>query len=136
MTKPRLKMIAEIDEDKGPRLSPESFDHQSARAIAQEICNALVGAYQSRQDSRPETLCLALASSLETLLDGIEKEGVSVSTMRLALAKMLIECGEGTVELSDPAPRSADAEQDAVLAEAIDRIDPDELMVPSDATIH
>ncbi|MCI4660381.1 MAG: hypothetical protein MRY63_00985 [Neomegalonema sp.] len=116
---PRLTMIAQITEAQGPRLQPGSFDQPTARAIAQELCDALVATYERYDDSRPETLCLSVASALETLLNGIEQEGVSTTAMRVALAKMLIECGEGSVELQDLPPALDPSESPQALADAL-----------------
>jgi hypothetical protein len=95
----RITLRAEISTADGRSLDPKRHDSEAARAIATELCEALTEAYAAQDAARPETLAIAVQTVLETLLSGIEKEGVDTTTMRVALANSVLSNGRATVSI-------------------------------------
>ena len=95
----RITLRAEISTADGRSLDPKKHDGAAAREIATELCEALTQAYAAQEAARPETLAIAVQTVLETLLSGIEKEGVDTTTMRVALANSVLSNGRATVSI-------------------------------------
>lgn len=95
----RITLRAEVSTLDGRSLDPQKHDSEAARDIATHMCEALTQAYAARDAARPETLAIAVQTVLETLLSGIEKEGVDTTTMRVALANSVLSNGRATVKI-------------------------------------
>lgn len=103
----KITIQAEITGSDGRSLDPQQHDVDVARAIATELCNALASSYEKQDTARPETLAIAVQTVLETLLSGIEREGVNCASMRVALANSMLANGNATVTIEvdgEPAP--------------------------------
>lgn len=99
ITAETITLRAEIDNDQGRALDPQAHDPSAARGIATDLCNALTQAYTKHDGVRPETLAVAVQTVLETLLSGVEREGVHASGMRVALANSLLVNGDARVQI-------------------------------------
>lgn len=95
----RITLRAELSTAEGRSLDPQKHDGEAAREIATELCDALTKAYAAQEAARPETLAIAVQTVLETLLSGIEREGVDTTTMRVALANSVLANGRATVSI-------------------------------------
>ncbi len=95
----RISLKAEVTTADGRSLDPQKHDSDAAREIAAELCEALTQAYAAQDAVRPETLAISVQTVLETLLSGIEKEGVDTTTMRVALANSVLSNGRATVKI-------------------------------------
>lgn len=95
----RITMKAEITGGGDRALDPQRHQSDISRDIAVDLCGALSKAYGKHEQVRPETLAVAVQTVLETLLSGIEREGVNAATMRVALANSLLVNGQGSVEI-------------------------------------
>lgn len=95
----RITLRAEITGAEGRALDPQSHDTETAREIAVSLCTALTDAYAKHEKVRPETLAVAVQTVLETLLSGIEREGVDGASMRVALANSLLVNGDASVQI-------------------------------------
>ncbi len=96
----RITLKAEIVGSDGKALDPQSHDAAIAREIAVDLCAALSDAYAKHEKVRPETLAVAVQTVLETLISGIEREGVDAASMRVALANSLLVNGDAQVEIN------------------------------------
>ncbi len=96
----KITLTAEIVSAEGRALDPQNHDDSVARDIARELCDAMVECYGRRQDVGPETLAIAAQTMLETLMSGIEREGVDCASMRVALANSLLVNGQAQVEIA------------------------------------
>lgn len=103
----KITLSAEIEGAEGRALDPQNHDTEIARTIATDLCNALAEAYNKHETVRPETLAIAVQTVLETLLSGIEREGVDAASMRVALANSMLVNGKAVVKIQvdgKPAP--------------------------------
>lgn len=107
-TAERIALKAEVESAVGRALDPQRHESDDARMIASELCNALTDVYADHGSVRPETLAIAVQTVLETLLSGIEREGVDTVAMRVALANSLLSNGGAEVSI-DIAPTEAPA---------------------------
>ncbi|MCI4663319.1 MAG: hypothetical protein MRY74_01235 [Neomegalonema sp.] len=94
-----IKMKAQIVGSDERALDPQNHDSEMAREIAKELCDAMTKSYGERDDVRPETLAIAAQTVIETLMSGIEREGVNCASMRVALANSLLVNGDAKVEI-------------------------------------
>lgn len=95
----RITLRAEMATGIGRSLDPQKHDSDAARVIATDLCDALTDAYAKQDGARPETLAIAVQTVIETLLSGIEREGVDTTTMRVALANSVLSNGRATVSI-------------------------------------
>lgn len=95
----RITLRAEITGGGDKALDPQRHESDVAREIAVDLCGALSNAYGKHEKVRPETLAVAVQTVLETLLSGIEREGVNAASMRVALANSLLVNGQAAVEI-------------------------------------
>ena len=107
----RISIRAEVTTADGRSLDPQKHDSEAAREIAAELCEALTGAYAAQDAVRPETLAISVQTVLETLLSGIEKEGVDTTTMRVALANSVLSNGRATVKIDVSGEPMTETEQ-------------------------
>ena len=99
MSTEKITLKAEITSTNGRALDPQNHDSNVAREIARELCDTMTKSYAGRDDVRPETLAIAAQTVIETLMSGIEREGVDCASMRVALANSLLVNGSATVEI-------------------------------------
>lgn len=99
MSDNRITLHAEIEEKAGPALDPQRHDPGAARTLAVELCQVLTGAMSEEREHSPETMAVAVQTALETLISECERNGLSGSGMRIALAKSLLENGSAYVRL-------------------------------------
>lgn len=95
-----ITLKAEIKGSEGRALDPQTHDAEIAREIAVDLCGALSDTYGKHEKVRPETLAVAVQTVLETLISGIEREGVDAASMRVALANSLLVNGDASVEIN------------------------------------
>ena len=94
-----LNSSAEIAGATSRALDPLRYDADAARLIAKDLCEALTDSYDRRGAVRPETLAVAVQTVLETLLCGVEREGVDAASMRVALANSMLVNGRAEVRI-------------------------------------
>lgn len=99
MTDNKITLHAEIDDASGPSLDPQRHDPGAARTLALELCQVLTGAMAADREHSPETMAVAVQTALETLISECERNGLSGASMRVALAKSLLENGKAYVRL-------------------------------------
>lgn len=99
MTSEKITLKAEIVSVNTRALDPQNHDNEAARDIATKLCRALTAAYGEHDGVRPETLAVAVQTVLETLISGIEREGVNAASMRVALANSLLVNGDADVKI-------------------------------------
>ena len=95
----KITLNAQIVGADGRALDPQNHDSDTARKIATDLCSALAEAYGKHETVRPETLAIAVQTVLETLLSGIEREGVDAASMRVALANSVLVNGRADVTI-------------------------------------
>lgn len=100
MSGEKITLKAEIVSSEARALDPQNHDTDLARDIARELCEAMTQCYSKRADVGPETLAIAAQTMIETLMSGIEREGVNCASMRVALANSLLVNGDATVEIA------------------------------------
>ena len=99
MSTEKITLRAQIVSTEGRALDPQNHDSDAAREIARELCEAMTKSFASREHVGPETLAIAAQTMIETLMSGIEREGVDCASMRVALANSLLVNGDATVEI-------------------------------------
>lgn len=100
MTQEKITLTAKIDSPEGRALDPQNHDSDLAREIARELCEAMTKSYADRDHVGAETLAIAAQTMIETLMSGIEREGVNCASMRVALANSLLVNGDAQVEIA------------------------------------
>ena len=71
----------------------------SARTLARQLCDVLTSNMETEPSHSPETMAVAVQTALETLICECERNGLSGASMRVALAKSLLENGKALVRL-------------------------------------
>lgn len=100
MSGEKITLKAEIVSADGQALDPQNHDGAMAREIARELCEAMTQSYAKHTEVGPETLAVAAQTMIETLMSGIEREGVDCASMRVALANSMLVNGAATVEIN------------------------------------
>lgn len=100
MTRETITLKAAIESTEGRALDPQNHDSALARDIARELCEAMTESYARYEHVGPETLAIAAQTMIETLISGIEREGVNCASMRVALANSLLVNGDAAVEIA------------------------------------
>lgn len=95
----RIVLSAEITAKGGRALDPQNHDSDAARDIALDLCGALSESFGKHDNTRPETLAVAVQTVLETLISSIEREGVDAASMRVALANSMLVNGDAKVAI-------------------------------------
>lgn len=111
-----ITLFAELNEPAGPSLDPKNHDVDTARKLAEKLCETIVEAYYDGEQVRPETLAVGVQTALETLLSGFEREGVQAGVMRVALANSLLTNGKAQVKIEvDGKPEAAEIPETRIL---------------------